>query len=252
VALQVAFPCRGVFARQFAKLRHIVCEAGKFRIDDSIGTVSRHHASLPSAVPDHPVPAQIVERALGGGDRLDVELLEQGSRQKLRLRQAVGDMIIGLVGGRLGNRHGHAEHILEGVVEPQPRRRAAEQVIVLGKQPPDLAAVGFGGTAIGPRHAETFEADALRKQHAEDVVVGRDEQLRRIGKRLVLGIPARICVTMRADDRLIGNALIQFTGDSARLRINRKQPVRNQKCHPNPPYRPAPNRPFHRSGNVIC
>ena len=53
----------------------------------------------------------------------------------------VGDRVVVRVGVVGAERSLDAEQRREGVVEPEPRRRAAEQVVVLGEAPPDLARV---------------------------------------------------------------------------------------------------------------
>ena len=67
-------------------------------------------------------------------------------------------------------------------VEPHARRRAAEQVIVSREHAPDLARVALGGAAIDARDAEFLERDALAVEHAEHVVIGREQQAGRIGE----------------------------------------------------------------------
>jgi len=47
------------------------------------------------------VPGEIVERALGGRQRLDVEALEQGARTEFGPRQTGGDVVEKLEGKNL-------------------------------------------------------------------------------------------------------------------------------------------------------
>ncbi len=69
-----------------------------------------------------------------------------------------------------------AEHRVERVVEPDARRRAAEQVVVRGERVPDLARVGLDRRRRRARGMpRSSSAHALAVQHAEHVVVGRDE-----------------------------------------------------------------------------
>ena len=78
----------------------------------------------------------------------------------------------------------------------------AEQVEVLTEDTPDLAVVAFDAAAIHARHPQRFERDALRVQHAHDIVVGDDEQ---VGGRTEGGIgvaeQARVDVAVRTDQR---------------------------------------------------
>ena len=184
VRLEVAVPVAGVAAGDLAEPGDVGGEAGELRVDHRVRAVGGDDAAAPARVADHRVPAQVVERALGGGDHLDAEAVEQRARPELRAGEAVGDMVVVVVGGLGREPPVEAEHRLERVVEPEPRRRAAQQVVVLGEAAPDRAAVGLGRAAVGARHAEVGERHALRVQHAEDVVVGGDEELRRVGKRL--------------------------------------------------------------------
>jgi hypothetical protein len=87
-------------------------------------------------------------------------------------QELLGDGVVVDICGLAGQRHVEAEHLLEHMVEPALGRGAAEQVIVLREDAPDLAPVGFGRAAIDPRHAHRLERHALAVDHPEDVVVG--------------------------------------------------------------------------------
>ena len=56
--------------------RDIVAKAGEVRVDDSIGPVGRHHPALPAGCRDRRMRSEVVERAVGGRDRLDAEALD--------------------------------------------------------------------------------------------------------------------------------------------------------------------------------
>ena len=64
---------------------------------------------------------------------------------------------------------------------------------------PDLAVVGLHCDAIPRRHTQRLQRDALRIEHAEDIVVGDDEQLGGSPQRGVFGKQARVDVPVRAD-----------------------------------------------------
>src|SRR6185503_17102910 len=101
---------------------------------------------------------------------------EQCAGTELRPRETPIDVIERAVGRFCREAFGAAEHRRERVVEPDPRRRAAKQVIVPGERAPYLARVALDGAAVAPRNAEILEPDPLAVEHAEDVVVGRDEE----------------------------------------------------------------------------
>ena len=74
----------------------------------------------------------------------------------------------------------HAEDGGEGVVEPQLRRGAREEVVVLGQLPPDLVPVDSGRRAVHGVDTECLEANALAVHEAEQVVVPRHQLERRV------------------------------------------------------------------------
>ena len=108
-----------------------------------------------------------------------------------------------------------------------------------GKQAPDLAPIGFGRPAIGARHAQIGQRHPLGTEHAEHIVIGRHEELRGIGKRRVLGIPARIGMAMRTYDRQVPHPVIKRAGQIAGAPLRREKPVLIHQCHasPHPPMR---------------
>jgi hypothetical protein len=87
------------------------------------------------------------------------------------------------------------------VLEPVARRRTAEEFPVLAEPAPDLSRVCLNWTPIEPRHPDLSRLDALGGQHPEDVVIGNDQQLRRVGKGKILGEHLRFDMPMHADQR---------------------------------------------------
>jgi hypothetical protein len=101
-----------------------------------------------------------------------------------------------MVGGLFREPLHEAKKLLKGEIQPHARRRSAEQIVIPGKDAPDLAGV------LHLRHADLKigHGDALAQEHAIDVVVGLHKELCRIRERLVLGEPSRLRVPVRADD----------------------------------------------------
>src|SRR3546814_1655528 len=62
-------------------------------------------------------------------------------------------------------------------------------------------------------------------EHAENVMVRPDEEFRRIGKRLVTGVPARVGMAMGGQDGKAADAVIEPPRQRARLVIGREQPI---------------------------
>jgi hypothetical protein len=81
--------------------------------------------------------------------------------------------------------------------------------------------------------------DALGGQHPEHIVIGNDQQLRRIGERGIVGEHLRFHVPMHADQRQILRLAIDLPGNAALLcqkwqslvRIEREENS-SRKVHP--------------------
>ena len=94
-----------------------------------------------------------------------------------------------------------------------------------GETPPDGARIGLDRRAVRRWHAEILERDALAVEHAEDIVIRHDEELRRVGKRLVQRIPGRIGVAVRRDDRQVAHLAIEAARHGAGRRIGGEEAV---------------------------
>jgi len=116
-----------------------------------------------------------------------------------------------------------------GMVDPKARRRSAEKVIFGGESAPDIAAAG-NQLAVETRHAELIEFGAGAVQHAEEIVVGNDEQRRGVFEGLVVCEPGRFGMPVRADDRKGAYGLVEIACYCPRCRIGGKEPVRMKKA----------------------
>jgi hypothetical protein len=171
------------------------------------------------------VPGEVVQRRLGGGQHLDVEPFEQRPGPERRLGEASGDRVVHLVGGVRAQRRLDAEHGGEGPLQPQPRRRAAEQVPVLREQPPDGPRVLLDRRAVAGRYAQPLRRDALAQQHPGDVVVGHDDQVGGVAERLVAGQDLRVDVAVRRDQRQVTDQREQLPGEVALPGLGGEQKV---------------------------
>ena len=98
-------------------------------------------------------------------------------------------------------------------------------MVVLREAAPDLARIGLDGAAVAPGDAELLQPDALAVEHAEDVVVRHHEEAGRVGKGLVLRIPARIRVPVRRHDRQVAHGFVEALRHGAGRRIGGEEPV---------------------------
>ena len=194
---------------------------------------------------------QLVERALGGRQRLDVEALEQRARPEFRLFETARRCDRRPCRRwRLLSRSRKSQHFREGMVEPQPGRRAAEQMKILRETPPDPARVASRLRRRRASARRSFRGDALAVEHAVHVVVGHDEKPSRIRERLVVGEPLRVGMAMRADDRQVGDRPVKLARDRPRRRIRRKQPIR-MELKRLAPWRDLPKMPSGQSVKTI-
>ena len=77
-------------------------------------------------------------------------------------------------------------------MQPDAAGSAAEEMEVLAEEPPDLAMVAC---------EQRFQRNALRVQHARDVVVGNDEEFGGCAEGCVrVGEETRVNVTVRRED----------------------------------------------------
>src|SRR5207302_10064613 len=100
VSLEIAVPGMGIEARDVAELVEVCRKAIELRVDHRIGPIGRDDAAFPARGLDRLVMVERIERALGRGDDLDLELLEQRTRAEFGLRQTLGDAVEIVVRGR--------------------------------------------------------------------------------------------------------------------------------------------------------
>ena len=96
---------------------------------------------------------------------------------------------------------------------------------VLGEPAPDFSRFGLDRAAVDSRHAEVLEAHVLTVEHAMHIVVGNDEQPRRIGEGRIVREPLRVGVAVRAEDRQPGDRSVEPARDVARLAVGGEQSV---------------------------
>src|SRR5207245_2797111 len=96
-------------------------------------------------------------------------------------------------------------------LEPQAAGGAGEERETLREPPPDQPPDLLNRSAVASRDAQVLHAYALAVEHAEDVVVGHDQQVGRRGEAR-----GRICeqapmdVSVRTDQRQTGNTVVEL------------------------------------------
>ena len=100
---------------------------------------------------------------------------------------------------------------------------------MVGKTTPDFARITFNRRPVAPLDTQILKLHTLTVQHPENIMIGHHQQAGRIGKRLVLGIPAGIGMAMRGYNRQIFDAVIEAAGNGAGLRFRRQDPIRMKK-----------------------
>ncbi len=169
--LEIALPGRDVASREFAQFGQVGLEAGPIRIDDVVGTKGRDD-------PTGPLRAAQPAWAASGSSAPSVVARNSIPKRSKSARgrnsstgEARGKVVVQVVGGCRAERFVNFEDGSEGVVQPELRRCAREQMVVLGELPPDLAPVHGGRPAVHRFDAERLEANTLAVHEAEQVMV---------------------------------------------------------------------------------
>ncbi len=224
VGFEVAGPGADVLAAQFREPDQGVLEGLVLAVDHRVGAVGGDDAAAPVSGAQLAVMDQVVRRALSGGQDLDFEPFEEGAgAEGGRLQGRVHDVVVVIGRSRLQG-HGQAEQLGEDVVQPDRRGRAAEKVEVGREQAPGRARIAARRLAA-PGHPQALQGNALRIEHAEQVVVGGQQQVRRVVEGFVVREPGRVGVAVRADDRQGPHLAVEPPGDGPRIRIGRQQAV---------------------------
>ena len=175
-------------------------EAIKVGINNRIGPIGRYHPPLPATGFQGLMVMQRIKRAFGGGNDLDVKAFKQRARQISRLRQAFGNTIIKSIGIVRSQTLFEIEQGRQSMIKPAAGGRATKQIIMIGKTLPDFPCIAFYRAPITPLDTQIFQGHTLAIKHTENIMIGHHEQARRIGKRLVFGIPAGIGMPMRGNN----------------------------------------------------
>ena len=111
--------------------------------------------------------------------------------------------------------------LLEGVIQPDARRGAAKQVVVLGEDVPDLAGVLDDCLS----DSEIVKRDALTVEHPEDVVVRLHEQGGGVRKWSIVSKPSGIGMPVGANDGQVFYMCVQGSGDFEGAGLGWKQTI---------------------------
>src|SRR5580658_5744327 len=114
-----------------------------------------------------------------------------------------------------------SKKILERIVEPDARGRAAEKVIMAGEDMPHLAR--FPNLRLSD--LKVVERDALAVEHSKNIMIGLHKQRCGIGKWIVRCEPCCLRVTVGTDDGQIADLLVESPGDFASRGFSREQSI---------------------------
>ena len=226
---QIAVIGRDVSVGDAAELHEVFGEARESGIDHGVGAEGREYAPAPAARRKFAMMPEVVERAFRRRQRLDVEPFEQGARPELGTLQTGGNVVIGPVRIRGAEPFAKSQHFGEGVVDPHPGRRAPEQVEVFGEATPNSAGIVFHRAAVKTDDADLPGPDALTVEHTMHIMIRRDEEMRGVGERGVIGEPLRVGVAVRAEDRKVGDGRVEPPRDVSRVPVCGKQAVGMQR-----------------------
>src|SRR3546814_17876005 len=86
---------------------------------------------------------------------------------------------------------------------------------MVGEPAPNRAWVTFDRAAVGAWYTQLLQRNALAVEHAEDVMIGDDQQACRIAEGGVVGEPGGIGMAVRGDDRQMLDLRIQTQRERA-------------------------------------
>src|SRR3954453_3110586 len=195
------------------------------RVVDLVWSISGNHPSAPAGFADRLVIFERVDRAFGGRKHFDAEPVEKRARPKRGLLERSGNAIIIESSSLARQANIEPKDFAEDPVEPHAGRRALEQVVVLGEEAPDRSRIAFRGPTVDAWDSEQLEPNALAVEHAEEIMVGDEQQLGGIRKTLIQREPCGISVAVRTEDRQRPNVLIKLAGDLPGRNVGREQPV---------------------------
>src|SRR6266516_7493947 len=148
-------------------------ELGRRELEERVGPKRRDHSALPAGFADRAMVLERVGRSVRRRQHLDVEALEQRARPELWALELLDDLVVRLCSYFTQSQTPNPEYLKQLVVEPRPRRRAAEQVIVLGEELP---------------HAARCALHQIFERHAIGVQQARDAPHRGIGIEEAVGV----------------------------------------------------------------
>ena len=141
---------------------------------------------------------------------------------EVRLGEGGGELVVdgvGLVGAEAVGVD--AEDVGELLLEPVAGGGAGEEVPVRGEDTPGLP----GARALGAADAQLVQRHARGVQDAAQVVVGADDQGRRVREGGVVDEHLRVEVAVRGDDGQLLDVVEQPACDLPDTRVGRQQPV---------------------------
>src|SRR5439155_23249222 len=126
-----------------------------------IGAETGDHPSLPPGLPDGTVVLEPITGRVRCGENLDAEPLEQRARPELRGGELLPDLVVDPRRRLGGQPVMDAEHLVQLVIEPRARGRAAEQVVMVCEPLPYPARIGLDGPPRPPRPGPARYAERL-------------------------------------------------------------------------------------------
>src|SRR5580765_1018505 len=218
---QVALPRTYFFSALAGQRIEIGQEARMIGIDHGIWPKRWHHVPFPFRVTNGFVMFERIQRRVSRRQHLYVEPLIKSAREKLWRLELGGDCVEVKIRRSPCQGFTQAENLLKCLVQPDASRRAAKQMIMLGKSTPHFARI----PSIPNTNLQFFERHTLAVQHPANIVIGLHHELRWVGERLIQREPLGFCMSVRAHNWQISHVVVQGTSNFACAPLTRNQPV---------------------------
>ena len=224
----VAGVVAGVDAGALPHPRDRIAPAGLRGLQVGVGTEGRDDAARPLRVGgQRSVRAEVRAGIVRGRENLQPEALVQGTGPECVPGEPLGDVVVDRVGGLRRRAQGDVEDLGQLGLEPEPDGRAPQDRPALAQHPPHPPRRLLRERFLPD--AQLVQPGAVGVQQPRHVVIGRDEQRRRVGERVVLQQPQRVDVPVGRDQRQIAHRCVEAPGDRPLRRVGRQQPVRVQR-----------------------
>src|SRR5215216_946984 len=160
------------------QLLHAISPALRIEVHERVGPEGRPDPLAPAFVTQLLVLLQGLGGSLSVEEHIDVEAFEEGAGSKLGARELLYEVVIDPLRTLAGQLLLDPEDVDELILKPETGGGAAEEMEVFSEALPDSAVICLDRCPVTSRHSEVLHRHALTVEHAKDIMVRDDKELR--------------------------------------------------------------------------